>query len=203
MAKKWSESEFKLPKNHGWRTSRPGNSVFVAERGAAQFEFPSGWIADPHPVGDSIRLRDKPEPDDNFRIEITVLKYFTEPNPPIGTPAANIDWSGLGLPLMDMFETAFMNGGGNHEIIKASKIQESRRRDLELLWRHTEFIDPTENRRAFSRQCLARGRGIHAIITMEYWPEDASFGNRVWRGVIATLKLGEYISDPAKVHRMN
>ena len=197
--RKWIETEVKLPNNHGWRTSRPGNSVFVAERGAAQFEFPTGWIADPHPTGGSIRLRDKPEPDDNFRIEISVLKYFSEPNPAMGTPAANIDWSAL--PLMDMFETAFKDG--NHETVRASKIQSARRRDLELLWQHTEFIDPTENRLAFSRQCLARGRGIHAIITMEYWPEDASLGNRVWRGVIATLKLGEYIDDPTQVNRMN
>ena len=41
MAKKWSKSQFRLPKNHGWRTSRPGNKIFVAERGAARFKFPS------------------------------------------------------------------------------------------------------------------------------------------------------------------
>ena len=200
MAKKWSKSQFRLPENHGWRTSRPGNAVFVAERGAAQFEFPSGWIIDPHPNGGSIRLRDKPEPDDNFRLEISLIKYFDRPDPPPGTPAVNIDWSGL--PLMDLFKSAFMDGD-KRDVIKEGKIEEGRRRNLELLWRQIEFMDPGENRKAFSRQCLARGNGIHAIITMEFWPEDASLGNRVWRGALATLKLGEYISDPSQVHRMN
>lgn len=201
MARKWSERSYRLPKNHGWRTSKPGNKIFVAERGAAQFEYPGDWIVDPHPTGNSIRLRDKPEPDDNFRLEVSLIRYFSEPNAPVGTPALNIDWSDL--PLMELFESAFVRGERKHEILKEGKVQEARRRDLEVIWRQIEFHDPGENRSAFSRQALARGKGIHMIITMEFWPENASVGNRVWRGVIATLKLGEYISDPSQVFRMN
>ena len=200
MAKKWGGRSYRLPENHGWRSSKPGNKIFVAERGAAQFEYPGDWIVDPHPTGNSIRFRDKPEPDDNFRLEVSLIRYFSEPDAPAGTPALDIDWSDL--PLMELFETAFMREDDDRTI-KEGKMQQARRRDLEVLWRQIEFHDPGENRSAFSRQALARGRGIHAIITMEFWPEDASLGNRVWRGVLATLKLGEYISDPSQLFRMN
>ncbi len=200
MAKKWSRREFELPRTHGWRTTRPGNKIFVADRGAVQFEFPASWIVDPGPEG-SIRLRDKPEPDDSLRLEVSVIQHHVQDDrAPRGYRAANIDWSDLPLAKLLLDVTARSE---RRDVTERGQISEARRRDLEVAWYQIEFMDPGEKRKAYSRLCLARGRGVHSFITLEFWPEDASLANRVWRGVLATLKLGEYISDPTQVSRMN
>ena len=42
----WKSRAFDLPDNHGWR-ARPGNSVFVANRGAVRFSAPTGLFIQP------------------------------------------------------------------------------------------------------------------------------------------------------------
>ena len=91
---RWSKREIRLPQNHGWR-AKPGNRVFVADRGKMMFEFPADWIMDPtrDPSKESMRFYDKPEPDDNIRLEISIINLNSA-----------IDWTGL--PITDLVENA-------------------------------------------------------------------------------------------------
>src|SRR2546430_2888448 len=67
----WTEERLRMPKEHGWQ-AKPGYSVFVADRGAARFNIPSGWKLKPT-EGGSIQFRNKPEPDDDALLEISVM----------------------------------------------------------------------------------------------------------------------------------
>ena len=183
---KWQKRAIRLPKNHGWR-AKPGNKIFVADRGAVQFEYPGSWIVSPH-EGGSIRFFDKEEPDDNIRLEVSVIHV-----PPI-------DWSDL--LLTDLIEDAALSKD-SRGLTNRGPFREAKRRDLELVWLEVDFIDPTEDRKAHSRICLARGPGVYSFITIDFWPEDRRKVNSVWNGVLGTLKLGEVIQDPRMVSRMN
>ena len=48
MAKRptWTKKTLKLKEGHGWK-SRPGYSIFVADRGAVRFDFPKTWVMEP------------------------------------------------------------------------------------------------------------------------------------------------------------
>jgi len=52
-----------------------------------------------------------------------------------------------------------------------------------------QFIDPQENRPAYSRIAVGIGSGVQCLITMDYWVDDADT-------VISSLVLGLYIRDP-------
>ena len=52
--------------------------------------------------------------------------------------------------------------------------QEMKRANLEAAWLEASFHDPGEDRKAHTRICMARGPGAYALITMEFWPEDAA-----------------------------
>ena len=70
------------------------------------------------------------------------------------------------------------------------------RPDLEVAWADYHFIDPVLKRQAYTRLCIARGSLIQALITFDYWPEDAARLAAVWAEVIRSLQLGRYINDP-------
>ncbi len=177
---KWEKRAFNLPDTHRWQ-ARKGNQIFVADRGAVQFEFPGKWVVSP---GDhSIRIFDKAEPDDNIRLECSVIHL-----PPIRG-----DWSEL--PLSSLIEDAVL-ASDERGITRRGNNLRIQRPNLEAEWLEVDFIDPKENRKAHSRICLARGNGIQTLITMDYWSEDATKVRRVWDDVLRSLKLGEYISSP-------
>ena len=59
-----------------------------------------------------------------------------------------------------------------------------------------EFVDPIGRRPAFSRFALARGSGVMAFITMDFWPEDTDKAATAWGDVLQTLRLGQYMEHP-------
>ena len=183
---KWQKRAIKLPQNHGWR-AKLGNKIFVANRGAVQFEYPKDWIVSPH-EGGSVRFFDKEEPDDNIRLEVSVIQV-----PPI-------DWSDL--LLTDLIEDAALSKD-SRGLTNRGPFREAKRHNLEAAWLEVDFIDPNEDRKAHSRICLARGPGVYTFITIDFWSEDYSQANRVWNGVLGTLKLGEFIQDPTRRSVMN
>ena len=131
---------------------------------------------------------DKEEPDDNIRLEVSVIHV-----PPI-------DWSDL--LLTDLIEDAALSKD-SRGLTNRGPFREAKRRDLELAWLEVDFIDPDENRKAHSRICMARGPGVYSFITIDFWPEDRRKVNSVWNDVLGTLKLGEFIQDPTRRSVMN
>ena len=176
---RWSKNTRKLRKNHGW-TARPGCRIFVADRGAVRFQFPGSWVVSPDP--DSVKIRDKPHPDDDCTLAVSYLRL------------PHIDWSGL--PLASLVETATQ--GDERPIHYWGNVVEAARGGVEIAWREMHFIDPTARREARSRLALARRGGIQALITFEFWESDLRRCKRVWDLVLATIELDDYIQDPTR-----
>ncbi len=194
----WHKEVFNLPENHGW-TAKPGNKVFIADRGALRFEIPQDWLVEPSRK--SIKFRDGKPPDDTMGLEVTIF---------YAGYGMNIDWSTLPL----------------HQLIKdvtsddapARRGRASRRRrrglddtkrgspitvklgNLEMAWIESEFFDPGEKRPAHSLQAITRDpqKSIHALLTMSYWPEDTERAKSVWNDVLGTLKMGEHFDSPLR-----
>ena len=175
----WDRQTVKLKENHGWK-AKPGYKIFVADRGAIRFDLPKEWVIVPGPK--SIRFYDRQPPDDNCRLEVSLIRH-----PPI-------DWSGLPLP--QLIREVVKDGprdtpniGGVHAL---------RRPDLELAWTELASIDASEHRDACSRVCLARAPNVHAVITLDFWKDDAGRLGPVWEALLSSLELGLSIKDPTQ-----
>lgn len=175
----WDKEELELNKSHGWR-NRPGQKIFVADRGALRIEFPEDWVVIPD--DDSIKFYDKQPPDDDCCMAVSYMRL-----PPV-------DLSGL--PVSEMLKVAME--GDTRPIYSRSETHEVKREDLELAWVELAFIDPAQQRDCRSRICLGRGSGIQPLITMEFWEDDRARCAPVWDDVLASLQLGVYIGDPTR-----
>ena len=178
---RWEKREFSLPPTHRWQAKK-GNKIFIADRGAVRFEYPADWVVTPGE--DSVCIYDKAEPDDDIRLECSVIHL-----PPI----RDDDWSGL--PLSDLIEDSVL-GSDHRGVTRTGSNRRVLRPNMEAEWLEVDFVDPVQDRSAKSRMCLARGNRVQTLITMDYWPEDAPTVRRVWNDVLRSLKLGEYISNP-------
>ena len=206
------KSGFRMDDDHSWRC-KPGYKIFVADRGAVRFDFPEDWVV----VGDAegIKLHDKPPPDDNCRIQLSVFHL-----PPV------VDWGKLSLAAM-LAEALDARGQGPdqeaaakvdrlrgkggllargrerereeaHEILGRDPISHVLRPGLEIVWTEVRWVDPGEQREARTRHLVARANHVQPFITMDFWPEDAPRFTKVWRELVRTLRVGEYVADPRK-----
>ena len=195
----WRKEVFNLPENHGW-TARPGNKVFIADRGALRFEIPQEWVV--APGRKSVKLSDAKPPNDNMSLEVSVIYVGGGLGPPI-------DWSAL--PLSEVIknvtneETTGRPGRAGRkrkprDSAKVSPPLTIKMGNLEMAWVETEFIDPGEKRPAFCRTAITRDpeASIHAILTFSFWPEDAERAKAIWNDVLGTLKMGEYYDSPLR-----
>ena len=174
----WLKDELKLKPNHTWRAP-DGYRIFVADRGAVRFNIPQGWVIEPD--SDSIKFYDAKPPDDNCRLACSYLRL-----PP------QVDWSSL--PLSELIDVALR--GDERNTVREGDIVHKRRADLEAAWADFGFTDPVLKRKAYTRLCIARGSNIQALLTLEYWPEDAARIATVWAEVIRSMQLGRYVQDP-------
>ena len=171
--RKWNKQKHRISEDHQW-TAAPGNKVFVADAGAMQFEVPRKWTLI-QGEGSSIRFFDKKrEEDADIRLEVSLIY------------APEIDWSGLPLPLL--IENAALSRD-SRSITARGEYQELRRATLEASWLEVDFVDPTDDRPAHSRICMARGPGAYALITLDFWTEDGDRARKVWDSVLGSLKL--------------
>ncbi len=195
-SEKWDRQIFRLPENHGW-TARPGNKVFVADRGALRFEIPEEWVLDPSMK--SVKLLDGEPPNDNMSLEVSVMY--------VGAGGYRVDWSGLPLGQLIKSVTSDRADGmssgrkGKKRKQDATKVGSPiaiKLGELEMAWVQTEFIDKVEKRPAFARMAVTRHaeQSIHALLTLSYWPEDTERANTVWNDVLGSLKMGEHFESP-------
>ena len=193
----WRGERIPLPPNHGWRTTNPKNSLFVADRGAVQFEFPREWIIIPSSKG-AIMIQDKPYPEENMRFIVGVGQLMTGDDVPLRRIGVSVDW---GLPIDEAFMASAVKP--DKDLLEAGKVRIASGPKFEAAWRQVAFMDKEENRKLISRTCIARANSTCGVITLDFWPEYASQANRVWRLMMATLKIGEYIEDPTLSAKMN
>jgi hypothetical protein len=179
--------KLRLADNHTWSAPN-GYKIFVVDRGAVSFNIPESWV---FTKVDPIEILDRPEPDDNARIMVTVWNL-----PP------GVDWSGLPLaPLMAQAAAKSDDDSKEEpktEIVSQSEVRTIKRPDIELVWMEQKFIDPKEKRPAFSRMALARGYDIQIFITFDFWVDDLKKSEPVWHELLDSLQMGRYIEDPTK-----
>jgi len=84
------------------------------------------------------------------------------------------------------------------QILSKGEIIPFPRQDVEVAWREVYFYDPQEGRHAFSRLAIARGASLQALITFDFWADDAPRLRPVWDEVLRSVQLGRYIDDPAR-----
>lgn len=173
----WHKESLKLKKNHTWK-AKPGYKIFVAGKGVARFSFPESWVVEPD--SDSIKFYDDKPPDDNCRLAFSYIVL-----PPI-------DWSGLSLSQL----IAPAIEGDKRNLEPAGDVIRVPREDMELVWAEFRFIDPVEEREAFTRLSIGRGVVIQTLITFDFWPEDRKRLDPVWDEVMRSLVLERYVSDP-------
>jgi len=174
---RWEKQTLSLNDHHTWKAP-PGYSIFAADRGAVRFNFPHSWVI--VPASDCIELYDQQPPDDNCRLAVSYLHL-----PPI-------DWSGL--PLAQLIATLIEED--RREVLAREEIVNVPRADLEVAWTGIRFMDSQEHREAFSRVALARGWNLQALITFDFWAEDAARWGPVWDEVMRSVELGRYVDNP-------
>ena len=174
---KWQTQSMKMAKNHVWKSS-PGYKILVLDRGAARIDIPEGW--DVSPGENCLEVRDKPGDEGRCLIQITVFPQMQ-----------GVDFSTL--PLLPLFEQ--VTGGDEMDIIVRGQVFQERRKDLEIVWRETRYIDPEEKREACTRNCFCRRVGIHVLISFSNWPEDVEEFPPAWEAVLRSLRVGEFV-DP-------
>lgn len=183
----WEKQEYRLRKDHGWK-AKPGYKICVVGRGALRIDFPQDWemAMETHEETGwpTITLTDRPEPNDNCKLQVTTIQLPPE-----------IPWPPDTLP--EVLEHA-MSGPDEFEVLSSSDIVYEVRLNLQLAWRETRWVDPVEHREARSRTCLVRRRNVQALMTFVYWPEDAGRFLPIWREMLRSLKLAEYIRDPMR-----
>ncbi|MEQ8958551.1 MAG: hypothetical protein RLP02_11600, partial [Coleofasciculus sp. C2-GNP5-27] len=163
--------------DHNW-TSKPGHRIFVAGRGALRFDVPEDWHFEPDTK--SFRFVDNNPPNDDCRLEAS---YNLLP------PG---DWADF--PLVSLLKRVVRDDERN--ITEKGEIIELKRQTARIVWTQFKFIDPNENRDAYSRICIGLGSGVQCLITYDYWVDDAERLNPVWDTVMDSLVLGLFIRDP-------
>ena len=186
----WDKHVFRLPEDHGW-TAKPGNVVFIADRGALRFEIPQGWIVKPSKT--SVKFLDGDPPNDNIQMEVSI-SYLA------AAYGRNVDWSGLSLSKMvkDVATSEDSEGGKRIKKTKIGTPLSMNLGNMRMAWVETEFMEPVEKRPAHSRIGIAldTAAGIHAVLTMSFWPEDGEVARRVWNDAFGTMKMGEHYEHP-------
>jgi hypothetical protein len=218
----WNTRELRMADDHGWRC-KPGYSIFVADRGAVRFDVPSSWVVQVDAAG--VKIHDKQPPDDDARIQLSVFyppPAVDWTDLPLATlladalagrgRAAEIEERGSGRD-----RRTLLRGGrndslaglpdetdGDDDLLGQDPISHVLRPGLEIVWTEVRRLDPEEKREARHRHLFARGKGtdrgyerdILPFVTMDFWPEDAGRCNGVWKELVRSLRVGQYVADP-------
>jgi hypothetical protein len=186
MDPKFHKTDLPLKKDHQWTASQ-GFRIAALDRGAIRFEFPQDWICVPDE--DSVKFYDQEPPKDNCRLAVSRQRLPEAADrvslASLVTGAAKDDSRGLQ---------------------RTTDVAHVRRQGMEFAWVEFQFTDPELKHEARSRFCFARGAGLYALITLEFWQEDNERFIPIWDHVLNTLSLGEFILDPtsgARVQRNN
>ena len=172
---------FQLRGDHSWR-AKTGNSILVLDRGAVRLEVPRAWTVTRTEQG-SVRATDKPHPDDDCSLEVTVyqLPNIVEEIPPVAQLLA---------------QAAPAEEDLHHERVERMPIVETARGDIHLAMLETRFRE--NGRDATSYTQIAMAGEIACLITYAFWDDDRFEAGRVWQDVQDSLVLGWYVEDPTR-----
>ena len=171
---KWTKvATLDLPRDHAFHAT-PGHKLFVMSRGVLWLEYPENWHVSIQ--GDTCEVCDKPAPDDDCRLSVSLL-----PVPPVAGP----------LPIERFLLGSLPESRGEPG---PPRREEARQPDVEIVWLENAWLE--DMRRAVSRTALASGRGVLALLTFAYWQDDAPRCEPIWSAFLRTLQLGRMVKDP-------
>lgn len=177
----WQSSQLRLPKDHGWQ-SRDGFSIVVADRGALRFDVPSDWRVCPGENCD-LQVTDKPPPDDDVRLEVTLLRGPTMP----GAPS-----------LVELLRQVATPGPEVTDL--EDPVLETSARS-ELAWTSWRWVE--DGRQAIARTVLSRGPGLHALLTLSLWADDQARCEPAWHELRRSLAVGVAVDISGRDPRRN
>lgn len=175
----FEETKLKLKEGHTWKC-RPGYKICVLAEGALRFDVPREWIMEPDER--SVKLYDLAPPDDNCRLEVSLLRH------------SQIDWSGLDLDWLIRDSVAAQPGEEIHDVHR------QQRPGVELAWVERSWVE--NGKEARSRVAIARGLNAHALLTLAYWATDADRLAPVWDEIMRSIDLGLKAQDPTAGERL-
>ncbi len=171
---------FQLRGDHSWK-AKAGNSILVLDRGAVRLEIPRDWTVTRNQG--SVRATDKPTPDDDCSLEVTVyhLPHLVDELPPVAELLAQATPEDADLA---------------HERIERKPIVEDRRGDIATAILETRFRE--NGRDATSYTQIAMAGDIACLLTYAFWDDDQEWAARIWQNVQDSLVLGWYVDDPTR-----
>jgi hypothetical protein len=173
-----------LPAGHGWRC-KPGNNLFVADRGAAAFEMPADWVIR-HDGKQTLYIHDMPPPGDSCRIALTIFHL----------PPVKGGWGEL--PLAALLRDLSMMDQTRKKPAKRKKpypshlpeIHAEPRADLELVWADHGYAPDRENGQPIrTRQLLARARLVQVLITFHVYKQVETKFEPAWKDLLRSLRV--------------
>ena len=170
-----------LPASHAWKC-KPGNSLFVADRGAVAFEIPASWVIR-HDKKQTLSFHDQAPPADQARISLTVFHL-----PPVRGGWGKLPLDKLLAEVSQMRATKRKQKGPKPAAPPV--IHREVRPELELAWADkAPWKDPQNGRLIHCRQLLARARLVQCLITFDVYAEVAAQFEPIWADLLATLQL--------------
>jgi hypothetical protein len=147
-----------------------------------QFNVPQDWVIEPD--NDSVKIKDKPTPKDDVAL---AMSYYN---------IAEVLWAHPQFPMPVIVK--MMSEQDDRNPTWKSDVFLEERRDLEQAWLEIKFIDPLEQREAYGRWCLVRGKQIVCLITGECWTEQKERFEEVWREMLRSMILERYMNNPMR-----
>jgi hypothetical protein len=154
------------------------------------------------PKARQLNVHDRPPPDDEGRFQVTVFRL-----PRLGSGS----WDEL--PLDGLLRDAVDHGrerakkkkpgAGQRKAAASTLVHEVTavsRPDLQYAWVEHSGHDPENGRAIFTRQLMARARGVQPLVTFDYYASRADEYRVVWRHFVDSLRLGAPVSlmgDPS------
>jgi hypothetical protein len=182
--KKWNTKTLKFHKDATW-TAAPGNKILVLDRGKARFEFPEDWVV--IPKDSSVAVHDKQPPADSCNFEISTFP-FIDPDAPV--------------PIQQMVDDVTKpDADTNPRKIVPARIEF--RGANEFAWSQYVYDHPDEPTRPIQvRTVIARSMGVYALITWNAYEDRVNGFEPVWKHLLDSLVLNDYIADPTRGPRV-
>jgi hypothetical protein len=151
---------------------RTATKVLILDRGAAEVVYPADWSAELKPEG-HMRLVD---PTDACSLEISLLPFRLSEK--------------AELPVDHLLVETLSSDGR-----EAGEIRLEARGDLRLAWADTSYecddAERGQRRVAHCRYLLVSNGLFTALLSFNYWRDDADWAVPAWQRIAASLQLGD------------
>jgi hypothetical protein len=167
---------FQLAPNHVWKAA-PGCRILVVDNGGVRCDIPYEWIV--YSPKRHVFVIDRFPPDSRCMVAISCRRV-----PPF------VNAIPMGWILQEWVN------GEEREVLTRTDIVRFYRWPLEGAWLQIQVADASLQYQKMTRVCVARADQTQALIVFDFRAEDEPLIEGVWKTLLGTLAVGDYISDP-------